>query len=584
MHMPLTKCTGLALFGVLLVAIGLRASHLGDDCFDCDELYAVRLNGISPQIIASVMVRDGFHTNHPPLMTVPFLPWTAVFGTSEVAVRSLPCLAGILAVIAVFAFCWLTGHPKAGVFAAAILAINPLHITYSSEARQYALVVALLATAHVLFVAVLQTNRRSLVLAYYLVAAWAALTHYFAVPVLLGHTITALWFARNVERIREPASRLVLALILAGLPYLAWLPVIHFQSQHKWDHLAPLTVSGLIDSLLDLIGVGCWGSVVGQILALLAIGLLVVGMWAVWEQSLLVTGSRCQHLIPNGLGWLFIASGVLGGLAFAVAFPRFIQPVAQKTLSNYGYDASTIENELILLKQTGLLSLGCLVVGGLMLLAWPSIEKKLTPREKQENATDQCSSRPRLGTLLSVLLVVPLLVIGLAGLTGLPFHQTRNLLVLLPVISITWGLAFEKLSHSTVGLGIVIFSVGGAIASATQYHAVARAFGGNGLQLGMATVDWRGVEQWLTRHTVTDRVIVLMNRPATDPGLYYLAAFQPVRITPDAEPPSLPQRIIYIHLTGNLLSERTRDRLIAQRPLELLATGEGWELYASPKS
>jgi 4-amino-4-deoxy-L-arabinose transferase-like glycosyltransferase len=581
--MNLTQRAGivLAILAVLFLAIGLRAFHLGDDCFDCDELYAVRLQGLSPKVIASVMSRDGFHTNHPPFMTVPFLAWSTVFGTSEVAVRSLPCLAGVLAVVAVFTFGWLVGHPWAGVFAAAILTINPLHITYSTEARQYALVTALLATAQVLFVAMLQYNRRGLVLAYYFVATWAALTHYFAVPVLLGHMVAAGWFAFHHGPSREPASRLLLAVVLAGLPYLAWLPVIQFQARQQWDHLTPVTAEGVIDSLIDVAGVGGWGKSVGVILLPVACGLLVIGIWAGRQKPIPVTKSRSQQLIPNWLGWLCIASGILAGISFVVAFPRSIEPVARQTLTAYGYDALQIQHELALLKQTILLGIGTWLLGGCLLLKWRSIEAKIARIDCQKNGSNTPTAEPHIGTLLTIFLVVPLAVIALAGLTDLPIHQTRNLLVLLPLMCVTWGFAFERLSRTAKGTGVLLVLLAGLGVATTQYHAVARVWGGNGTRLGIDTPDWRGLQQWLIHNSPPDQTVVVMNRPVTDPAIYYLKAFQLVRITPGAEFPVLPPRLVYVHITGNALSERVQTQLRAHRALVVVASGQGWELYAT---
>ena len=56
----------LSCLAVVALATAVRAYELGEDCFDCDELYAVRIQGITPKAVVSVMARDSFHTNHPP--------------------------------------------------------------------------------------------------------------------------------------------------------------------------------------------------------------------------------------------------------------------------------------------------------------------------------------------------------------------------------------------------------------------------------------------------------------------------------------------------------------------------------------
>jgi 4-amino-4-deoxy-L-arabinose transferase-like glycosyltransferase len=551
----------------------LRTYQLGTDSFDCDELYAVRIQGVGPKSVAVVMARDGFHTNHPPLMTVPFLAWTAVAGTSETAVRTLPLLSGVVAVAAVFALGCVLGRPWAGVFAAALLAVNPLHITYSGEARQYALVTALLAVAHVLFVVGLRRESRGVVLAYYLVAAWAALTHYFAVPVLLGHAAAAMWLARR-QATRRPALRLLLAVGLAGLPYLAWLPVIRFQTRMKWDHLAPLTPTGFVDSFADLFGLGGWGSGIGLVLSLAALALAAFGVWAAWRVKVPVA-EPTRRLVPVWLAWAVLAAGVLGGAAWVVGFPRFIEPTARTTLASYGYDAAIVDEEVALLKQTGLLGMGCVALAGAILLVWRRVEALDTQAGRlchQESVSA--------GELLAIFLLVPVVVVALMGLTGIPFHQTRNLLVMLPAVVVAAGFGLDRLCRSMVGVVGAIAVVAGVVFAAGQYHAVGRVVGCDGPRLGIETIDWRGVKAWLGKHPPGDRAIVLVNRPATDPGLYYLAAFKPVRIPAEGVPLDLAPRVVFLHLVGNTFSERALANLGESRgPLAKVAEGNGWEVY-----
>ena len=560
-----------ALMALLIasVALVLRAYRIGDDCFDCDELYAVRIQGIAPKSVAAVIARDGFHTNHPPLMTVPFLLWNAVFGTSEAAVRGLPLLAGVVAVMAVFALGWALGRPWAGVFAAVLLTVNPLHITYSAEARQYALVTALLAVAHLLFVLSLKKRSRGLVLAYYLVAAWAALTHYFAVPVLLGHAVAAAWLTGRPAT-RRPALRLLLAVGFAGLPYLAWLPVIRVQTRTEWNHLAALTPAGFADSLVDLFGLGGWGAGVGLVLAVAALGL-----WAARRVSVEVA-EPTKRLVPAGLVWAVLAVGVCGGAGFAVAFPRFIEPSARQTLATYGYDATVIEEEIAVLKTTALLAAGCVLSAGVVLLIWRKMEGHRQP------PAVGTGGRVPAGVLLAFFLLVPVVVVALMGFTDIPFHQTRNLLVMLPAVYIALGLGLDHLCRSVPGRIVAMAMVAGAIIAAGQYNATMRVIGYDGRRLGMDTIDWRDVKASLGDLPPGGQAVLLVRRPNTDPGLYYLAVHKPTRIPPDAVPHDLPPRVFFVHLVGDVFSEQALAKLGKSRgPLRMTAEGNGWELYAT---
>jgi hypothetical protein len=424
------------------------------------------------------------------------------------------------------------------------------------------------------------------VLGYYLVAAWAALTHYFAVPVLLGHGAAALWLVRKPGPNRLPALRLLLAVGLAGLPYLAWLPVMRFQSRNKWDHLAPLTPGSLADSLADLFGLGGWGSGVGLALSLVVLGVAVFGVWAARAVRLpgVTPGGR---LVTARFGWVLIGAGLLTAVAFAVAFPRLIEPTARQTLSGYGYDAAIVDEEVALLRQTGLLAAGCVALAGGIVFAWRRIEDRLSAAGRDEGvggqqSNDSLAATARAGELLAFFLVVPVLVIALGGLTGIPFHQTRNLLVMLPGVCVAWGFALDRLMLTRPGSVVAVALVAGMTFAAGQYHAAGRIVGRDGPRLGMDTINWRDVRTWLTTNAPDGRSVVLVNRPPTDPGLHYLAAFKPTRMPPDAVPPDLPPRIVFIHLVGNTFSERAKDRLTdARGPFTKVAQGSGWEIYAT---
>jgi 4-amino-4-deoxy-L-arabinose transferase-like glycosyltransferase len=117
-----------ALVVVLLAGAAIRAHDLGVECFDEDELYAVRIQGTSLHALGAVIGRDGFHTNHPPIMSVPFLYWNALFGSEEARVRALPLLLGLAAVFLTYRLGLRLAGPGTAVLAALLLAINPLHI------------------------------------------------------------------------------------------------------------------------------------------------------------------------------------------------------------------------------------------------------------------------------------------------------------------------------------------------------------------------------------------------------------------------------------------------------------------------
>lgn len=93
--------------------------------------------------------------NYPPLHNVLLWLTMPVLGDGETALRLPSALLGVLAVILMYPLGTMLAGRTAGLAAAALLAVSPFHIWYSTEARMYALLAAaglafLLATLKVL--------------------------------------------------------------------------------------------------------------------------------------------------------------------------------------------------------------------------------------------------------------------------------------------------------------------------------------------------------------------------------------------------------------------------------------------------
>jgi hypothetical protein len=64
-------------------------------------------------------------------------PESGAEGFEEAAIRLFPFLSGLLAIAALGWLGWVLGHPRLGMFAAALLALSPWHLRYATEARGY---------------------------------------------------------------------------------------------------------------------------------------------------------------------------------------------------------------------------------------------------------------------------------------------------------------------------------------------------------------------------------------------------------------------------------------------------------------
>jgi uncharacterized membrane protein len=538
-----------ALVGVIAVGAFFRAYELGEECFDCDELYAVRIHGTSLKTVGQVIGRDGFHTNHPPLMTVPYLYWGAVFGLSETSIRALPCLLGILSLVLIYRLGLRLGGPVAGLIAAAALALNPLHIAYSREARQYAMMVFLVLGAHLFFLRSLQDGQKRDRIVYFVFTLLAIFTHYFAIPALAPHGVIALWvMVTGSLTERRNAIVALLTLALSVMPFLAWLPAVKYQSSFKWPHLQGGGAGDILICLSDVAGLGrqagplLWSAVVA--LAVLALA----GLWQFRAAHLTFHEGSDDAPLPRRAG-LFIAKiGFLTALALWFATPIYLAPTAKEILASYGYDQETVDKELSVLRLALTLFPVTFALQGICLTFWPSLIGLLErlPRIGQKRTLSS-------GLFVAGLIIVPILFVRVVALMGVPFVSSRNLLIMAPPLALALGMGMSGLVRSRSGQVVAAASIICLILAAAQYETIAVPFGGRGYELGLHTGPWRKLGDGLRAAVPADTELVSINLPVTDPALYYLPDYKHRRVEKIAElPPEVTKsHFIFLHLQNN---------------------------------
>jgi 4-amino-4-deoxy-L-arabinose transferase-like glycosyltransferase len=172
------------LAALMVLAAALRFSTLDLQSFWYDEAFTpVHVLRASLFTTLHGMV----HTeNTPPLWYV--LEWgiSRVLGTGEVALRLLSAFAGLATVPVAWAIGReLSGRRATAIASAALVAVDPLFVWYSQEARAYGLFVLAAALAMLCFArACAEPSSRRLAL-FAVTASLALLTHYFAVFLLI---------------------------------------------------------------------------------------------------------------------------------------------------------------------------------------------------------------------------------------------------------------------------------------------------------------------------------------------------------------------------------------------------------------
>ncbi len=237
-----------------------------------DEALTVEIARLPVSSLLDALRHDG----HPPLYYLLLHGWIEVFGTGDLAVRSLSGLWALGALGLVVLAGRRLGGGRVAVATLVIMATSPFALRYATEARMYAMVMALVAAAWLLVLAALDRPSWPRLAGVALVTGALLLTHYWAL--YLGATVAGLLAWRVWRRRDRAAARVLAALAVGALAFLPWLGSFLYQAAHTgtpWGR--PERPAGLLAVGLSDFGGGGYGEaqLLGFALFALALGGLV---------------------------------------------------------------------------------------------------------------------------------------------------------------------------------------------------------------------------------------------------------------------------------------------------------------------
>ena len=201
------------LVGLTVVAAALRFATIRGQSYWLDEATTVHELGLPfGAMLHSVRVNE----TTPPLYFVLAWVWAKVFGTGEVGLRSLSALAGIAVVPLAYLSARELISRRAGVVAAALVAVSPFLIWYSQEARSYMLFTAFCAASFLYFARGLRRPSTANVWLWCLFSSLAVLTHFFAGFLVVPEAFALLYMLR--DRLIVVATGVVAVVQAAVLP------------------------------------------------------------------------------------------------------------------------------------------------------------------------------------------------------------------------------------------------------------------------------------------------------------------------------------------------------------------------------
>jgi mannosyltransferase len=272
-----------------LLALVLRLPSFADSLFG-DELstyYIVTGHGLGRTL--DLLAGNTADLN-PPLTFV--LAWlTERLGDPAQSLRVASLVAGVAAVPLTYVLgLWTIGR-GAGLVAAALLALSPLLIFYSTEARAYSVVLCLVLLSTLALVRAVRTDGLRWWVAYGVTSCAAIYAHYPAAFVLIAQIGWALWARPGAWRALLAANG------AAAVAYLPWVPTLLDNTRSPGAKvIALLDPFNAHDVRVDL------------------------GRWAFGHPYIPIA------IVPGHIGLALLAAGVaLGAVATAVALGRAVR-------------------------------------------------------------------------------------------------------------------------------------------------------------------------------------------------------------------------------------------------------------------
>jgi mannosyltransferase len=192
-----------------LIGFFLRFYNLGYNSLWLDEA--------STLTIAVNSIPDIWQTTMAGEFNPPLFYWTEhlllVFGNSEVVLRFIPALLGVLTIPLIYLIGKEFMDRNVGIIAAAAFALSPFLIYYSQEARAYSMMLFLVASAMVFYLKALKSNNRKDWALFGILSALAFWAHFYALVIIGALVLYALYI--QIPEIRMDPG-LVRPLVIAG--------------------------------------------------------------------------------------------------------------------------------------------------------------------------------------------------------------------------------------------------------------------------------------------------------------------------------------------------------------------------------
>ncbi len=251
----------------LLVALGVVARLWPRRALWLDEAQSVAIASEAITAIPGVLRTDGA----PPGYYLLLHSWMALFGDSDVAVRSLSVLFSLVTLAVIALLVRRIADTRVAIAVTVLLATNPFVIRYATEGRMYALVMLEVVIGMTVLDACLRRPSLARAVPVGIVTALLLYTHYWAIYLIAAVGLVLLVAAR-----RPGPPRTALLAVAGGVVlWLPWVPTFLFQSDRTATPWAEPARPASVAAVFDAGGSGALPIVLSVAMA----ALVVLGVW-----------------------------------------------------------------------------------------------------------------------------------------------------------------------------------------------------------------------------------------------------------------------------------------------------------------
>ena len=176
---------------VVLVGVIARFYQLGSESLWLDESLSVQF--VTTMTMWEIAIELPRTDPHPPFYYLLLDGWVRLFGTGEVAVRSLSVLFSVASIPVLYAVATRLYDRSVGIIAALLFALSPFYIWYAQETRMYALATFLTLVSFYLLLSLGRSFSYRTAAAYLLATSLLGYTHVFGAFIILAQNLAVGW-------------------------------------------------------------------------------------------------------------------------------------------------------------------------------------------------------------------------------------------------------------------------------------------------------------------------------------------------------------------------------------------------------